>query len=122
MYRWELRASVRSGSTSEVPQQVLDDLRSIREAHLTPRALETNTTVSFGTAPSRDTSGMRVLEVTEPDRRRAVVKTAEFPFESARHGVDPDDYEYRLVLIDGRWRLDSRTTRDWDGRSIRGLL
>lgn len=122
MYHWELRASRRSAFGSDVPGEVLDDLRSIREGHLTPRALATNTTVSFGTAPGFDTNGMRVLGVTESDRRRAVVRTAEFPFGSTTGGGEAQEYEYRLVLIDGRWRLNSRTTMDWDGHAIRGLL
>lgn len=121
MYDWELRAfeSTRGG---EIGEEVRAALRAIREAYLTTRALATNTSVSFGSAPGFDTDSLAVLEVEERDRSHARVTTGEFPFDTARHGLSPQEHEYRLVRVDGRWRLNSRTTKDWDGHVIRGLL
>lgn len=121
LYEWELRAFKSSGG-GDVPQKVLAELRAIREAHLTSRALETNTTVSYGNAPATDTDGMTVLSVTHRDPRHALVRTTEFPFKTRPYGMDPQGYEYRLELVDGRWRLNSRSTKDWDDHRIRGLL
>ena len=100
----------------------LTDLGAIREAHLTSRALATNTTVSFGNAPASDTNVMTVLDVTQRDPTHALVRTTEYPSDSRRSRLDPQGSEYRLALVDGRWRLNSRTTKDWDAHKIRGLL
>lgn len=122
LYAWELRAFKAAGADGALPPQVLADLGAIRGAHLTSRALATNTTVSFGNAPASDTNGMTVLDVTQRDPRHALVRTTEYPYDSRRSGLDPQGYEYRLALVDGRWRLNSRTTKDWDDHKIRGLL
>lgn len=122
LYAWELRAFKAAGADGALPPKVLADLEVIREAHLTPRALASNTTVSFGNAPGADTNGMTVVDVTQRDARHARVRTTEYPYDSRRAGMDPQGYEYRLELVDGRWRLNSRATKDWDGHIIRGLL
>lgn len=105
-----------------VEQEIRSDLRAIRERYLTPRALATNTTVSFGTEPEFNPDGLTVLRVEERDRRRVRVTTAEFPHGSQQYGLPAFEFEYALVLVEGRWRLNSRTTKDRDGHTIRGLL
>jgi hypothetical protein len=70
-----------------------------------------------------------VVEVKMTRRDRALVVTMEMDQTDYFEPDIPNDppleyrYEHRLHLIDGTWRLNSRTANDLDGEPrIRGLL
>lgn len=122
MHHWELRAMEAEQRDGNVGQEVLADLRAIREAHLTTRALATNASVSFGSEPAFEPAGLTIQKVEERDRTHARVTTGECPFGTAQHGLGAQEYEYGLVRVDGCWRLNSRTTKGADGHIARDLL
>jgi hypothetical protein len=97
-------------------------LDAVRERYCTPRVLARPVVVGFGDPPQNDPDWPIVTEVRMTRRDRAVVVTKE------REAFDDDwdyipRYEYRLHLIGGEWRLNSRVLDDQDGGSrIRGPL
>jgi hypothetical protein len=101
----------------------------VRGRYCTPRVLATEFGTRFGDPPEFDPDRTRVVEVKMTRRDRALVVTMEMDqtdyFEPDIANDPPLEYRYehRLHLIDGTWRLNSRTANDLDGeRRIRGLL
>jgi len=115
--RWAANAS--TGADQVDADLIKARWREIRAKHCTDRVIAQPLSVAYGDPPRHDPAKTRVVNVATSRSDRALVETLERfsdrPLMEAR-------YEYRVHLVGGEWRLNSRVRKEPGEPSISGLL
>jgi hypothetical protein len=82
------------------------DLDRLRQQWCTPAVVaRLDRRASFGNSSEFNPDGLVILGVGQASDDEVRLRTREYPFHDAGR---PTDYDYRVRLVDGEWRLEDR--------------